>query len=176
MAQQNINSKSSTRVFLDWIHKTNKTYGQTKFSSKEFYMCLFRLDTQDKRINRKKQINKSYGQTKYSFTDYYMCLFRLDTQDKLTNKTYDQTKFEITYSLKAFYTCLFRMDTQDKPSNNTFIQTILPMSFFNGHTGQTEQHHIYSRHFTQVVLEWTHRTNGIFIQSILPMYFYNGHT
>ena len=99
VAQQNINSKSSTRVFLDWIHKTNKTYGQTKFSSKEFYMCLFRLDTQDKRTNRTKQINKSYGQTKYSFTDYYMCLFRLDTQDKLTNKTkqthksYGQTKY-----------------------------------------------------------------------------------
>ena len=112
-------------------------------------MCL-RLDTQDKRTNKTKQINKSYGQTKYSFTDYYMCLFRLDTQDKLTNKTYDQTKFEITYSLKAFYTCLFRMDTQDKPSNNTFIQTILPMSFFNGHTGQTVKQHIISKDSTHV--------------------------
>ena len=88
------------------------------------------------------------------------CLFRLDTQDKLTNKTYDQTKFETTYSFKAFYSCLFRMDTQDKQSNNILIQRILPMSFFNGHTGQTVKQHTYSKHFTPVFLEWTHRTNG----------------
>ena len=121
MAQQNINSKSSTRVFLDWIHKTNKTYGQTKFSSKEFYMCLFRLDTQDKRTNKTKQIDKSYSQTEYSFTDYYMCLFRLDTQDKRSNNILIQRILP--------YPCLFRMDTQDKQSNNILIQSILPMSF-----------------------------------------------
>ena len=42
--QTNINSKSSSCVFLNWTHKTN---GQTK-------------------QNRKR---KSYGQTKYSFKD-----------------------------------------------------------------------------------------------------------
>ena len=49
------------------------------------------------------------------------------------------------------------MDTQDKQSNNIFIQSILPMSFFNGHTGQTDKQRTYSKHF-------------------LPRCFYNGHT
>ena len=76
------------------------------------------------------------------------------------------------------------------------LSKILPMSFFNGHTGQTVKQHMNSKNSTHVFLEWTHRTNGqttyefkafypgvfimdtqnkqgnnIFIQSILPMSF-----
>ena len=105
------------------------------------------------------------------------------------------------YACQRFYPCLFLMDRQDKRSNKIFIQSILPMSFFNGHTGQTVKQHIHSKDSTHVFLEWTHRTNGqttyefkefypclfrmdtqdkrsnnIFIQSILPMSFLNGHT
>ena len=54
--------------------------------------------------------------------------------------------------LKGLYPCLFRMDTQDKWSNKIFIRSILPMSFFNGHTGQMDKQYTYSKHFTQVFL------------------------
>ena len=33
-----------------------------------------------------------------------------------------------------------------------FIQSILPMSLFNGHTGQTDKQHAYSKDFTKVFL------------------------
>ena len=90
------------------------------------------------------------------------------------------------------------MDTQDKRSNNIFTQRILPMSFFNGHTGQTVKQHMNSKNFAHVFFQWTDRTNGqttylfkvfcpclflmdtqdkqsnnIFIQSILPISFFN---
>ena len=74
------------------------------------------------------------------------------------------------------------MDTQDKRTNNIFVQSILPISFFNGytgqtvkqhshskysthvflngHTGQTVKQHINLKHSTHVFIEWTHRTNN----------------
>ena len=102
MDKQHIYSKHSTPVFLKWTHRTK---GQTTYSLKGFYLCLFRMD-------------------------------------------------------KGFCPCFFEMDTQDKRSNNIFIQSILPMSFFNGHTGQTDKQITYIKHFTPVFLKWTHRTNG----------------
>ena len=44
------------------------------------------------------------------------------------------------------------MDTQGKRTNNIFIQSILPMPFFNRHTGQTDKQQTYSKHFIQVFL------------------------
>ena len=85
-------------------------------------MCLFRLDTQDKRTNKTKHINKLYGQTTYSFEDYYTCLLGLDTQDKRTNET------------KHIYS-----------KSSTYV-------FFNGHAGQMVKQHTYSKHFTKVFL------------------------
>ena len=46
--KQHIRSKDSTHVFLEWTHRTN---GQTTFSPKGFYPCLFRMDTPDKWSN-----------------------------------------------------------------------------------------------------------------------------
>ena len=96
-------------------------------------MCLFRLDTQDKRTNKTKQINKLYGKTKYSFKDYYMCLLGLDTQDKRTNKTKHIYSKHSTHVF--FYGYLFKV-----------------LSFLNGYTGQTVKQHIHSKYSTHVFL------------------------
>ena len=69
------------------------------------------------------------------------------------------TNGQTTYLFKAFYPCLLRMDSQYKWTNSIFIQSILPMSFYNGHTGQTDKQHIKSKYSTHVFLEWTHMTN-----------------
>ena len=81
---------------------------------------------------------------------FYPGVFIMDTKDKQSNNILDTQDKQ---SNNIF-------DTQDKRSNNIFIQSILRISFFNGHTGQTDKQHIYSKHFTHVFLEWTHRTNG----------------
>ena len=84
------------------------------------------------------------------------------------------TNGQTTYIFKAFYPCLLRMDTHDKRTNNILIQSILPMSFFNGHTGQTVKQHNYSKHFTHVFFLMDiqdKQSNNIFIQSILPLSF-----
>ena len=39
--KQHIHSKHSTHAFLEWTHRTN---GQTTYSLKVFYPCLFRMD------------------------------------------------------------------------------------------------------------------------------------
>ena len=74
-------------------------------------------------------------------------------------KNYSMPVF-LDWIYKVFYPCLLKMDTPDKQSNKIFIQSILPMSFYNGHTGQTVKQHIHSKDSTHVFLEWTHRTNG----------------
>ena len=114
MAKENINSKSSTCVFLDWTHKTNR---QTR------HMVKQNIHSKSSTRVFLDWTHKSYGQTKYSFTESYMCLFRLETQDK-----------------------------QDIWSNKILIQRVLHVSFYNGHTGQTDKQHVKSKHSTHVFL------------------------
>ena len=106
--KQHINSKHSTHVFLEWTHGTN---GQTTYSFKAFYPCLFLMVTQVKRSNN--IIIQSI---------LPRCFF-----NGHTGQTVKQ----------HFYPGVFIMDTHDKQTNNIYIQSILPISFFNGHTGQT---------------------------------------
>ena len=69
----------------------------------------------------------------------------------------------------AFYPGVFIMDTQDKQSNNIFTQRILPMSFFNGHTGQTDKQHTYIKPFYSCLFEMDtqdKRSNNTLIQRL----------
>ena len=46
--KQHIHSKHFTHVFLEW---TNRTNGQSTYSFKAFYPCLFRMNIKDKQTN-----------------------------------------------------------------------------------------------------------------------------
>ena len=134
-------------IFLDW---KSKTYGQTKYSFKEFYTCLFRLDKQGK------QTNKTCGQTN-----------RLDTQDKPTHKTYSQT----IYSFEELCACLFRLYTQDKRQSRHMAKQHIHQKEFrlpfldwtnrtNIHTSHKAKENIRSKNSMLVFLDWKHKING----------------
>ena len=93
--------------------------------------------------------HRTNGQTTYLFKVFYPCLFLMNIQDKRTN----------IILIKAFYPGVFLIDTQDILTNNIFIQSILPLSFWNGYTGQMVKQHIYSKYSTHDFFYWTHRTN-----------------
>ena len=132
-----------------------------KYLFKTFYQCLFRMDLLDKRSNN--ILNQSILSTPFynghtGQTDIQHIYSKHSTHVFLewTHRTNRQTSYEI----KAFYPYLFRVDTQSTRSINILNQSILSMPFYNGHTGQTDKQHIYSKYSTHVFLEWTQRTNS----------------
>ena len=139
--KQHIYSKYSIHVFLIWSHRTN---GLTTYLLKGLYPCLFRMVTQDKQSNNiliQSMLPMSFqnGYTGQTVKQHINVKLSAHVFLEWTHRTNNQT----TYLFKVLCPCLSLMDTQDKPRNNIFVQSILPMSFSNGHTGQTDKQHIY---------------------------------
>ena len=128
--------------------------------SKYFTHVFFLMDTQDKRTNNK-LMQSNLSRCFYNGYAEKTIKHHIHSKDSThvflewTHRTNRQT----TYLFKVFYPCLFNMVTQDKRSNNIFTKRIVPMSFQNGHTGQTVKQHINLKHAAHVFLEWIHRTN-----------------